>query len=160
MSEAGYIFQESRLTPPAAAAPVADPILNHEVIFEKEMNGHAGEKRDSEDQDEAIALYPHTDSPPDTKNTVRFDPTPTFYETTELLRQEFSPDSHELAHRDTGLTGAVLTHYDEELPETTRDIGWHKANLEIPDPLIGDLPNSKLFSMIRRFNKVRTAQLS
>lgn len=37
---------------------------------------------------------------------------------------------------------------------TTRDLGWHRPVVEMPDPLIEGVSNGKLFSMIRRFNNV------
>jgi hypothetical protein len=78
---------------------------------------------------------------------------PTVRETSEKLREELAADSHELAHKDYGIQGAVQKH-EGVLLNGIRDIGWHRPTIEIPDPLIGGLPNGRLFSMIRRFNKV------
>jgi hypothetical protein len=79
---------------------------------------------------------------------------PTVQDTTEELRQNFAADSHEMAHKDYGIQGAIQT--SQEAPVSgVRDIGWHRPVIEIPDPFIGGLPNGRLFSLIRRFNKVR-----
>lgn len=78
---------------------------------------------------------------------------PSLQDTSQRLREEFAADSHELAHKDYGIRGAVQRRDGIPL-NGVRDIGWHRPTLEIPDPLIGGLPNGRLFSMIRRFNKV------
>lgn len=65
---------------------------------------------------------------------------------------ELDPDSHDIARRSLDQGGAVQTHPGSN--DGIRDIGWHRKNYEIPDPLIGDLPNGQLFARIRRFNKV------
>ncbi|KAF3906770.1 hypothetical protein AA313_de0205767 [Arthrobotrys entomopaga] len=70
----------------------------------------------------------------------------------QQLREEFSPDSHDLTSKDYGLQGAVQNP-DSALGTEVRDIGWHRGTAHIPDPLIGGLPNGRLFSRIRRFNK-------
>ncbi|RDW63677.1 hypothetical protein BP6252_11222 [Coleophoma cylindrospora] len=61
----------------------------------------------------------------------------------EQLRESFSADSDKMAIRDYGIEGAVQTHGVVPLRET-RDIRWHCPNMEIPDPLIGGVPNGKL----------------
>ena len=75
---------------------------------------------------------------------------PAVQQTTE----QFAADSHDMAHKTYGIQGAVQTH-DGAPVGGVRDIGWHRPVIEIPDPLIGGLPNGRLFSLIRRFNKVR-----
>ncbi|TGO15620.1 hypothetical protein BTUL_0038g00510 [Botrytis tulipae] len=71
---------------------------------------------------------------------------------TEQVWENFSADSHEIARKDYGIQGAVQQH-DGSPVENIRDIGWHRPSTEIPDPLLGGLPNGRLFSLIRRFNK-------
>lgn len=70
----------------------------------------------------------------------------------EVLRREFNADSHELAYQTPKDRGAAQTGGHEEV---VRDIGWHKADNQIPDPLIAGYSNGELFAYIRRFNKVR-----
>lgn len=73
----------------------------------------------------------------------------------EILRKDLNTTSHELAHQVPEVRGAVQTEQlSDSNGEVVTDIGWHKANLEIPDPLIGGYTNGELFSLIRRFNKV------
>jgi hypothetical protein len=73
----------------------------------------------------------------------------------EALRKDFNADSHELASKVPGVRGAVQTGFHSgSNAEVPRDIGWHKADVEIPDPLIGGYTNGELFAFIRRFNKV------
>jgi hypothetical protein len=79
---------------------------------------------------------------------------PTVQGTTEQLRQNFAADSHEMANKDYCIHGAIQTGQGSTV-SSVRDIGWHRPVIEIPDPLIGGLPNGRLFSLIRRFNKVR-----
>jgi hypothetical protein len=69
-----------------------------------------------------------------------------------LVTKSFIADSHDLAHEHADIVGA--TQSDRATAEEVRDIGWHKPTNEIPDPLIGGVPNGQLFSLIRRFNKV------
>ncbi|KAJ5935933.1 hypothetical protein N7454_005231 [Penicillium verhagenii] len=72
----------------------------------------------------------------------------------EAMKKGLNADSHGLAYELPDIRGAIQT----EDPNggnarAARDIGWHKANVEIPDPLIGGYTNGELFSLIRRFNK-------
>ncbi|KAJ5936536.1 hypothetical protein N7466_002986 [Penicillium verhagenii] len=72
----------------------------------------------------------------------------------EFLRKHLNPDSHKLAYEVQKAQGAIQTEYSNgSNGEVTRDIGWHKAKIEIPDPLIGGYTNGELFAFIRRFNK-------
>ena len=74
----------------------------------------------------------------------------------ETLRKDLTADSHELAHEVPNVRGAIQTAQPSSSnAATVRDVGWHKANVEIPDPLIGGYTNGELFALIRRFNKVR-----
>ncbi|KAF7917533.1 hypothetical protein EAE99_009199 [Botrytis elliptica] len=71
---------------------------------------------------------------------------------TEQVWENFSADSHEIARKDYGIRGAVQQH-DGSPVDNIRDVGWHRPLTKIPDPLLGGLPNGRLFSLIRRFNK-------
>lgn len=70
------------------------------------------------------------------------------------LHKVLSPDSHEVLHEEPWIKGAVQVHSSSDHRDEARDIGWHKPVAEIPNPLIGGLSNSKLWSLIQRFNKV------
>ncbi|KAK5188813.1 hypothetical protein LTR92_011175 [Exophiala xenobiotica] len=71
-----------------------------------------------------------------------------------ILRKDLNADSHELAHQVPEVRGAVQNAQPSSSnAEVVRDIGWHKAKVEIPDPLIGGYTNGELFQFIRRFNK-------
>jgi hypothetical protein len=74
----------------------------------------------------------------------------------EIQHKEFNATSHGLAHETITAadTGAVQKHPPGGRHSGTRDIGWHKPVDDIPDPLVFDIPNGRLWSMIRRFNKV------
>jgi hypothetical protein len=75
---------------------------------------------------------------------------------TQGLQKELNPDSHELAHDNSAIRGAVTQHRAATGTDgRITDIGWHKATETIPDPLIYGIPNGAVFSYIRRFNKVR-----
>jgi len=92
----------------------------------------------------------------DTTNTAKTNvlTNPRVQVAAEQLKENLSPDCHEMAHKDYGIYGAVQQHQAvTNGTNDVRDIGWHRPTIEIPDPLIGGLPNGKLFSMIRRFNK-------
>ncbi len=34
-----------------------------------------------------------------------------------------------------------------------KDLGWHEKEIEVPNPLVGGLPNEELWTLVRRFNK-------
>ncbi|PVH73443.1 hypothetical protein DL98DRAFT_469265 [Cadophora sp. DSE1049] len=76
---------------------------------------------------------------------------PAIQEQSGTITKHFTADSHELS-RASEIEGALQDH-KAQIDGEVRDIGWHKANVEIPDPLIGGLSNGQLFAMIRRFNK-------
>lgn len=79
-------------------------------------------------------------------------PIPAIQQQSTIITEHFTADSHDLA-RASEIEGALQAQ-DAQINGSVRDIGWHKANDEIPDPLIGGLSNGQLFAMIRRFNKV------
>ncbi|KAG4432446.1 hypothetical protein IFR05_012061 [Cadophora sp. M221] len=85
------------------------------------------------------------------QSLASLDPIPAIWEKSDVLTKGFIADSHDLAH-DYEIEGALQVH-DEETNGGVRDIGWHRPNVEIPDPLIGGISNGQLFAMIRRFNK-------
>ncbi|CAL3971530.1 unnamed protein product [Diplocarpon coronariae] len=80
-------------------------------------------------------------------------PVPVLQERADAITKHFTADAHELA-QDPTVQGAVKYRSDDESSSAVvRDIGWHKPNAKIPDPLIAGLSNARLFAMIRRFNK-------
>ncbi|KAL2066057.1 hypothetical protein VTL71DRAFT_2128 [Oculimacula yallundae] len=85
------------------------------------------------------------------RSIANMNPVPAIHETTETITQSFVADSHDLAH-DPQIEGALQAG-NGYVNGGVRDIGWHKPNLQIPDPLIGGITNGHLFAMIRRFNK-------
>ncbi len=89
---------------------------------------------------------------------ANINPVPVIQEHAAAITNHFTVDSHELAHEST-IEGAIQLHGDgDPTSGGVRDIGWHKPNVEIPDPLIGGLSNGQLFAMVRRFNKVTTSE--
>lgn len=61
-------------------------------------------------------------------------------------------DSHELANADHEEKGAAqINHGQTEV----RDLGWNESLEEVPNPVVGGLENEELWTLIRRFNKVR-----
>lgn len=75
---------------------------------------------------------------------------------TQALQKELNPDSHELAHNNPAIQGAVTQHKAATGTDgRVTDIGWHRDPAMIPDPLIDGIPNGEVFTYIRRFNKVR-----
>jgi len=61
-------------------------------------------------------------------------------------------ESHALANADHDLKGAAqLDHYEPEV----KDLGWNEHPEKVPAPLVGNLPNEELWTLVRRFNKVR-----
>lgn len=80
----------------------------------------------------------------------------------EILQRELNSTSHELAHQTPETRGAAQTdikYSSTNNDEAVTNIGWHKPNSSIPDPLISGYTNGELFSLIRRFNKVRLLPL-
>lgn len=65
--------------------------------------------------------------------------------------EENSTDSHALATAEHELKGASQ-HAGKENDLT--DLGWRTKSNEIPT-LVGGLPNEELWTLVRRFNKVR-----
>lgn len=72
----------------------------------------------------------------------------------QIAHEEHNPtDSHVLAHADPEVLGAAqLNHGHTEV----RDLGWNEDAKDVPTPLVGGLPNEELWTLIRRFNKVRS----
>jgi Protein of unknown function (DUF3292) len=72
-------------------------------------------------------------------------------EIVEAAPEEHPTDSHELANADPEEKGAAqLDHGQTEV----RDLGWNESPSEVPNPVVGGLPNEELWTLIRRFNKV------
>ncbi|KAG9240270.1 hypothetical protein BJ878DRAFT_304250 [Calycina marina] len=72
-----------------------------------------------------------------------------------IADMDFSADSHELVMREAKVKGAVQQTGNDDLLDRSsiRNLGWHKPTANIPDPLIGEIPNGQLWALIRRFNK-------
>lgn len=70
----------------------------------------------------------------------------------EAHEEVLPTESHVLAHADHDDKGAVqIDHGQTEV----RDLGWNEHPTDVPVPLMGGLPNDELWTLIRRFNKVR-----
>jgi len=85
------------------------------------------------------------------ETAAKLNPIPAIQQQSTIITEHSTAGSHDLA-RAPEIEGALQAH-DAQINGHVRDIGWHKANAEIPDPLIGGLSNGQLFAMIRRFNK-------
>ena len=74
------------------------------------------------------------------------------------------PDKHEdsqaLADEPTASHALAVADHDEKGHvqdadgDGIQDLGWHESDTNIPNPLIGRVPNEELWLLIRRFNKV------
>lgn len=62
---------------------------------------------------------------------------------------EEHPESHGAIHEVSA--AAAGTDGDE-----IKDLGWNKKPEAVPSPLIGGLDNEQLWTLVRRFNKVRS----
>jgi hypothetical protein len=72
-------------------------------------------------------------------------------EKVEAHEEEEPTISHELANANHEYKGAAqLDHGQTEV----KDLGWNDSG-GIPQPLVGGLPNEELWTLLRRFNKVR-----
>jgi hypothetical protein len=75
-------------------------------------------------------------------------------EIVEAPEVEHPTDSHALANLDHEEKGvAQVDHGQTEV----RDLGWNDHPTDVPAPLVGGLPNEELWTLIRRFNRVRYA---
>lgn len=152
MPTPGYVFKDSGTTPPAN-----EDTLNS--YMEEKPRDHSGY---------GTANEPCQNGPPSisTDTSYTAESRSTSANTTvgglqaksasiaEKVLKDLDPDGHDIARRSVEVGGAVQTHAGGTDYGETCDIGWHKSNDEIPDPLIGNLPNGQLFARIRRFNKV------
>lgn len=70
----------------------------------------------------------------------------------EAAPEEQPTDSHVLANADYEEKGAAqIDHGQTEV----KDLGWNEHPADVPTPLVGGLPNEELWTLVRRFNKVR-----
>jgi hypothetical protein len=60
--------------------------------------------------------------------------------------------SHALATSDHKDKGVAQQNYEESVV----DLGWKAAKEDVPEPLVGRLPNEELWVLVRRFNKVQS----
>lgn len=76
-------------------------------------------------------------------------------ETSTTLLQDPSL-SHALATEDHDDKGLAQQDHSEEV----LNLGWNQKKQEIAEPLVGGLDNEELWMLVRRFDKVRTRQLT
>lgn len=62
-------------------------------------------------------------------------------------------ESHALAEADHDLKGAAQ---QPSFGGEVRDLGWTDHPDDVPKPLVGGLPNEELWTLVRRFNKVKS----
>jgi hypothetical protein len=142
MSGPGYVFKDSGTTPPAM----------DETVANKEDPQHVWRGSQSTVQPTSHTSQEHLEKDKGSGLIA---------ETTKALHNHFEAGSHEMAqgvNLNTG-EGAAQTYPTSENDNGTRNVGWHKRPEDIPDPLVFDIPNGRLWSMIRRFNKVRLSFL-
>lgn len=140
MSGPGYVFKDSGLTPEPLER--TDPInYNETTNTNQDLHTRRG----------VLAHEAHLLRTP--TNGTAHSSTDDSGRLNQIIK-EFDPDSHDIVERAPNSNGAICAsdqHREGPLP---RDIGWHKPNASIPDPLLEGVPNGKLFARIRRFNKV------
>lgn len=64
---------------------------------------------------------------------------------------------HGESPKDTYGEGATTVVHGQEGVKTeteVKDLGWHEKEEQVPNPLVGGLPNEELWTLVRRFNKV------
>lgn len=112
------------------------------------------------DHEETLpGIHIHDNNPPTMMATLQDQAYALVEGPAKILREDLNADSHDLAYEVQEVRGAIQTeHSNGSNAEVVRNIGWHKANVEVPDPLIGGYANGELFAFIRRFNKVRLSQ--
>ena len=84
------------------------------------------------------------------KNVSQQD-TPKTPESPRSPLEEKSTDSHALATEDHEVKGAAQ---EAGKDESLTDLGWRAKPKDV-DTLVGGLPNEELWTLVRRFNKVR-----
>lgn len=74
-------------------------------------------------------------------------------EIVEDYEEEMPTESHELANADHEEKGAAQQDHGQV---EVRDLGWNtdEPSTDVPNPLVGGLPNEELWTLVRRFNKV------
>jgi hypothetical protein len=70
----------------------------------------------------------------------------------EAHEEEQPTVSHVLANADFEEKGAAQEDHGQT---EVRDLGWNEHPTDVPTPLVGGLSNEELWTLIRRFNKVR-----
>ncbi|KAI9746212.1 MAG: hypothetical protein M1818_000893 [Claussenomyces sp. TS43310] len=82
-----------------------------------------------------------------TTTRLPLDDTP---ESVEAHEEEQPTESHVLANAEPEEKGAAqIDHGETEV----KDLGWNEHPKDVPNPLVGGLPNAELWTLIRRFNK-------
>ena len=70
----------------------------------------------------------------------------------DVHEAETPTNSHALAEADHDEKGAAQEgHFSHEV----KDLGWNEHPKDVPNPMIGGLPNEELWLLVRRFNKVK-----
>jgi hypothetical protein len=67
---------------------------------------------------------------------------------------EHPSESHALANADHEQRGHAQIAGDDVHDLDIKDLGWHEEVHDVPQPLVGGLPNEELWTLVRRFNKV------
>jgi hypothetical protein len=166
MPTPGYVFKNSGTTPPAIVEQTEDAFPLQQIRSGDETNGQLNRQTDARSQPETFPQHKQTEpqlhSQYIPESITRLSLAPGIQEVAAEIKNEIRKglevDSDELTQESPPIKGAVQTHQNGESISQVRDIGWHKPSVEIPDPLIGGVPNGRLFAMIRRFNKVRALQ--
>lgn len=99
-----------------------------------------------------MPVYATKDHPEPTTSQSYSDPSSSDIEIVEAHEEEMPTESHQLAYADHEEKGAAQI--DHGSPEV-KNLGWNEPAHEIANPLVGGLPNEELYTLIRRFNKVR-----
>ena len=169
MSGPGYVFKDSGTTPPAGDEHInrtlgestsgqqthvkLDP--NGNALLAPENNPPHRNHESNAKKDARVGSHGNETTSTNTGSRLKDKAFALVEQPTETLRKEFTADSHDLAHESPKVKGAIQKNQAGLPNEALLDIGWHKPNVDIPDPLIGGISNGRLFAMIRRFNKVR-----
>jgi hypothetical protein len=68
-------------------------------------------------------------------------------------------DEATLSHSLAVMEHDEIGHAQEQHDEMVQNLGWHEQDDNIPNPLVGGLPNEELWLLLRRFNKVPRSTL-
>ncbi|KAI9653333.1 MAG: hypothetical protein M1829_001318 [Trizodia sp. TS-e1964] len=151
MSTPGYVFKDSGTTPPAIdnpsdffvqARPEIPTQLEESLTIPDQATSRDG-RLPPINGDGSFAAH----------SSLLGRAQATIEESTDSLKKNFVADSHELAAQYPEFKGVVHTEGTRLSHAEVKDLGWHKPNVEIPGPLLGDISNGRLWALVRRFNK-------